>query len=50
MDPGHFLDLQKTLQAHVGYTYGLAGRVEQVVKRCLTLPPSPLAQRIPHGF
>ena len=41
------LDVQESLQAHARDVYGLAGRAEQVVKRCLTLPPSPLplAQR-----
>jgi PRTRC genetic system protein C len=44
------LDVQELLQAQASDVYGLAGRAEQVVKRCLTLPPSPLAQRTPHGF
>ena len=41
------LDVQESLRAHASDVYGLAGRAEQVVKRCLTLPPSPLplAQR-----
>ena len=41
------LDVQETLRAQASDVYGLAGRAEQVVKRCLTLPPSPLplAQR-----
>ena len=36
------LDLQKILRAHRTEVYGLAGRTEQVVKRCLTRPPSPI--------
>ena len=40
------LDVQELLQAHASDIYGLA---EQVMKRCLTLPPSPL-HSAPHGF
>jgi PRTRC genetic system protein C len=43
------LDVQELLQAHASGVYGLAGRAEQVVKRCLTLPPSPI-KGLPLGF
>ena len=43
------LDVQELLQAHGSDVYGLAGRAEQVVKRCLTLPPSPV-EGVPPGF
>jgi hypothetical protein len=43
------LDVQELLQAHASDVYGLAGRAEQVVKRCLTLSPSPIEGK-PLGF
>lgn len=43
------LDVQDTLQAHANHVFGLAGRTEQVVKRCLDLPPSP-TRGVPLGF
>ena len=43
------LDVQDTLQAHTNHVFGLAGRTEQVVKRCLQLPPSPTCS-VPRGF
>ncbi len=43
------LDLQEILRAHRTEVYGLAGLAEQVVKRCLTLPPSPI-EGVPPGF
>ena len=35
------LDAHDTLQAHANHVFGLAAWTEQVVKRCLDLPPSP---------
>jgi PRTRC genetic system protein C len=43
------LDVQDTLQANANHIFGLAGRTEQVVKRCLDLPPSP-TRGVPLGF
>lgn len=43
------LDVQDSLRAHASDVYGLAGRAEQVVKRCLTLSPSPIEGK-PLGF
>ena len=43
------LDAHEDLQAHANHIFGLAGRTEQVVKRCLQLPPSP-TRGVPLGF
>jgi len=43
------LDVRESLQAHADHVFGLAGRTEQVVKRCLDLPPSP-TPGAPLGF
>src|SRR5690606_31331968 len=42
-------DAHDTLQADANRVFGLAGRTEQVMKRCLDLPPSP-TRGVPHGF
>lgn len=46
------LHARDTLQTHANQVFGLADRTAQVVKRCMDLPPSPLAQRscAPLGF
>jgi PRTRC genetic system protein C len=43
------LDARETLQTHAGQVENLGGRTEQVVKRCLELPPSP-THGVPLGF
>ena len=43
------LDAHEILQSHANRVFGLAGRTEQVVKRCLQLPPSP-TRGVPLGF
>lgn len=43
------LNAHETLQSHANQVFGLAGRTEQVVKRCLELPPSP-ARNVSLGF
>ena len=43
------LEAHDTLQAHANHVFGLAARTEQVVKRCLDLPPSP-TRGVPLGF
>lgn len=43
------LDAHEILQSHANRVFGLAGRTEQVVKRCLDLPPSP-TRAVPLGF
>lgn len=43
------LDVRDSLQAHTNHVFGLASRTEQVVKRCLDLPPSP-TRGVPLGF
>ncbi|MFW5943523.1 MAG: PRTRC system protein C [Chloroflexota bacterium] len=43
------LDAYETLQSHANQVFDLAGRTEQVVKRCLQLPPSP-THGVPRGF
>lgn len=42
-------DAHEILQSHANRVFGLAGRTEQVVKRCLDLPPSP-TRGVPLGF
>lgn len=43
------LNAHETLQAHANHVFGLAGRTEQVVKRCLDIPPCP-THGVPRGF
>lgn len=43
------LDAHETLQGHANHVFGLAARTEQVVKRCLDLPASPM-RGVPLGF
>lgn len=43
------LDARDTLQTHADRVFGLAGRTEQVVKRCLDLPPCP-TRGVPPAF
>src|SRR5690606_27845487 len=43
------LDAYEILQSHANRVFGLADRNEQVVKRCLDLPPSP-THGVPLGF
>lgn len=43
------LDAHEILQSHANRVFGLVGRTEQVVKRCLNLPPCP-THGVPLGF